>query len=331
VNHNNDKVTPELSIQEKNFGKKSTVQSNLELELSDSFVVSSAVQNVALRAQCYLDAGYSVHFSGLAGTGKTSLALYLASARGRPVTLIQGDESLSGRDLMGREVGWKRSAKVDNYVRSVLKTEEEMKQLWCDAQVLTACSEGHTLVYDEFNRSRPEANNLFLSILSEGLAFGGKGVSQHSSFSQVHPEFRLILTSNPEEYAGVHRTQDALLDRVINLTVDSYDRETELSIVVARSGILLEDAEIIVDLVRELRELVGTRNCWPSLRSAIALAKILVAQQARPYLDDPVFSWIIHDIFNPEMFKLVREGDKMLASRIRAVLHTRTTGLSLVS
>ena len=30
----------------------------------------------------------------------------------------------------------------------------------------------------------------------------------------------MIFTSNPEEYAGVHKTQDALLDRMITIAVE---------------------------------------------------------------------------------------------------------------
>jgi hypothetical protein len=29
-------------------------------------------------------------------------------------------------------------------------------------------------------------------------------------YLEVHPSFRAIFTSNPQEYAGVHRSQDAL-------------------------------------------------------------------------------------------------------------------------
>jgi hypothetical protein len=40
-----------------------------------------------------------------------------------------------------------------------VKTEEDVQQRWVDARLTLACREGFTLIYDEFNRSRPEANN----------------------------------------------------------------------------------------------------------------------------------------------------------------------------
>jgi len=40
-----------------------------------------------------------------------------------------------------------------------------MNTLWVDNRLTTACANGNTLIYDEFNRSRPEANNALLSVL----------------------------------------------------------------------------------------------------------------------------------------------------------------------
>ena len=50
-----------------------------------------------------------------------------------------------------------------------LQTEEDMVQRWVDHRLSTACREGYTLVYDEFTRSKPEANNVLLSVLEERL------------------------------------------------------------------------------------------------------------------------------------------------------------------
>jgi len=40
---------------------------------------------------------------------------------------------------------------------------------WVDSRLTLAAKEGFTLVYDEFNRSRPEVNNVLLSLLEEKL------------------------------------------------------------------------------------------------------------------------------------------------------------------
>src|SRR3972149_4817386 len=61
-------------------------------EASDDFVLTPQVEEFAERALAYLGAGYPINLAGLAGTGKTTLALHLAAQLGRPVTLLHGDD-----------------------------------------------------------------------------------------------------------------------------------------------------------------------------------------------------------------------------------------------
>ena len=211
------------------------------------------VEQIAGRALTYLQAGYPIHFAGAAGTGKTTVAFHVAAQLGRPVSLIHGDDDFGSSDLVGQDSGYRKHKVIDNYIHSVVKTEEEMKSLWLENRLTTACQNGDTLIYDEFNRSRPEANNPFLSIFSERILNLPKLRRSGGGYLKVHPAFRAIFTSNPEEYAGVHKTQDALMDRLITIQLEHYDRETEMAITIARSGIGQADAGIIVDLVRKLR------------------------------------------------------------------------------
>ena len=174
---------------------------------------------------------------GPAGTGKTTLALHVASKRGRPVVLIHGDDEYASSDLVGKDSGYRKSKLVDNYIHSVVRTEESLNRIWEDQRLTTACIKGYTLIYDEFNRSRPEANNVLLSVL-EGKILNLPNLRRSGEGNlHVHEEFRAILTSNPEEYAGVHKTQDALLDRLITMNLGHLDRETEVAIAMAKSGL----------------------------------------------------------------------------------------------
>ena len=185
----------------------------------------------------------------------------------------------SAEDVAGGH--WREQADFDNYIHSVLKTEEEMKSLWVDNRLTTACQTGEILIYDEFNRSRPEANNPLLSVLSEGiLNYLPKLRRSGEGYMAVHPEFRAIFTSNPEEYAGVHKTQDALMDRLITIQFEHYDRDTERMIVMKKSGLPREDVERIVDIVRELRNF-GVNNNRPTIRAGIAIGRILASQKRR--------------------------------------------------
>src|SRR5574340_705762 len=288
-------------------------------EASQSFVATARVQEVADRALMYLQAGYPVHFSGPAGTGKTTLALHVASKLGRPVTLIHGDDEFGSSDLTGSDQGYRKSKLVDNFIHSVLKTEEEMKTLWMDNRLTTACRNGDTLIYDEFTRSRPEANNALLSVLSERILNLPKLRRNGEGYLEVNPQCRAIFTSNPEEYAGVHKTQDALMDRLITISTGHFDRETEIAITMNSSGIVEHDAETIVDIVRELRQ-VGVNNHRPTIRACIALGRILANREARALEDDPVFRVICQDVLNTDTAKVTRGGESLMPQKIDDVI-----------
>jgi len=289
-------------------------------ERSEEFVITPTIESLTDRALAYLEVGYPVHFAGSAGTGKTTLAFHIAARLGRPVILIHGDDEFGSSDLIGRNSGYRKSRTVDNYIHSVLRAEEEMKSLWVDNRLTTACQNGCTLIYDEFNRSRPEANNALLSILSErilnlpSLRMSGEG------YLEVHPEFRGIFTSNPEEYAGTHKTQDALMDRLITIELDHHDRETEICITIARSGVSREDAEKIVDTVTGLRSL-GQKKHRRTIRSCIAIARVLVHRGGHARTDDPVFKSVCHDILsNLEVAKVTRSGEPLVANGVQDLI-----------
>lgn len=271
-----------------------TTPAVMNLRASDKFVATPGVSAITERALAYVAAGYPVHFRGPAGAGKTTLALHVASQLGRPVMLIAGDDEFGTSDLTGGQFGYSYRRTVDNFIHSVRKTEEDMVQRWVDHRLSTACREGYTLVYDEFTRSKPEANNVLLSVLEERILILPNSTNS-GGYIKVHPDFTALFTSNPEEYAGVHASQDALLDRMVTIDLDFYDYETEVGVTAARSGLSKEDAARIVGIVRDFRA-SGAYQQLPTLRACVTLGRVLAHQNLRPDVNNPFFVQICMDV-----------------------------------
>lgn len=289
------------------------VLTTLNVSARPDFVESPSVHNVAERALAYLRIGYPVHFRGPAGTGKTTLAMHVASQLGRPVLLITGDEGFSTADLIGDKSGYHYRKVVDRFIHTVLKYEEDATERWVDNRLTSACREGFTLVYDEFTRSRPEANNVLLSILEEGLLIL-PNMENQDAYIKVHPDFRAIFTSNPQEYAGVHEAQDALSDRLVTIDLDYYDRDTEIVITSARSQLPLEESAKIVDIVRDFRA-SGEYDQAPTLRASIMIARFLAQQGIRPEASDPRFVSVCLDVLESKTAFTSRTRERRMVQR----------------
>lgn len=273
------------------------------------FVETAQVRDLTRRGLGFLQAGYSLHFRGPAGTGKTTLALHVAAQLGRPVIIVTGDNELGTADLVGSQRGYHYRKVVDQFIHNVTKFEETANQRWTDHRLTTACREGYTLVYDEFTRSRPETHNVLLSVLEERLLFL-PAQAKEEAYIRVHPDFRAIFTSNPQEYAGVHSSQDALADRLATIDVDYPDRAMELSVTMARTALSQTDAARIIDLVRSFRA-SGDYHQTPTLRTSLMIARVASQQGYRVAADDPHFVQLCLDILEARIFTGARtEGEE---------------------
>lgn len=281
-----------------------------------NFVETPFVGSIVERALAYIAAGFPVHFRGASGTGKTTIAFHVASKRGRPVVLIHGDEEFSTSDLVGGEYGYRMHKVIDNFIHSVLKTEEDMTRRWMDNRLTIACKYGFTLIYDEFTRSRPEANNVLLAVLQEKM-LDMPASAETDGYLRVHPDFTAIFTSNPEEYAGVYRSQDALRDRLVTLDLDHFDEETEVAITQARSGLDRKDAHKIVQVVRELRE-SGVCEFAPTIRGCIMVARALRVQGGSVDGNNRIFRQVCMDILASESSRV---GSKTQTARVKELVN----------
>ncbi|MBL7148083.1 MAG: gas vesicle protein GvpN [Nanoarchaeota archaeon] len=238
---------------------------------SKNFIETQQVKEYEDLIELWLRTGYPVHIIGPTGCGKTTLAMKIAEKLKKPAVWINGDEEITTTSLVGGYSKIEMSRLRDRFIHNVQKDKDIVEPQWVSNPLALAVKHGYTLIYNEFSRAKPEANNILLSVLEEGVLelptkFG------EDRYVKVHPNFNVILTSNNIEYAGVHKPQDALLDRLVSIHMDYYNEDTETKIVQAHSKISTDKAAQVVKLIRSLRtQLQGAEK--PGTRPAIMIAQ----------------------------------------------------------
>ena len=271
---NNDNLIPTKEILQPSVNLKNcSEEKKYIVPEMEYFINSTEIQKLSERIKMWIKTGYPVHLIGPTGCGKTSLAVHIAKELGRPIIWMNGDESLTTKDLIGGYAQIKQESIRDNYIHNVFKSSDVIKPDWIDNPLAIACKYGYTLIYNEFSRAKPIANNVLLSVFEEGILelparFGGE------KYIKVHPDFRAILTSNSIEYAGVHVPQDALLDRMVGIYMDYYSFETEVQIVQEHTGLPEKETQKIVTVIRKIRDQTDDIQ-KPGIRSGIMVGKAM--------------------------------------------------------
>jgi nitric oxide reductase NorQ protein len=272
-----------------------------------NFVNTAFFDDIVNRTIRYMKAGYPVHFVGPSGVGKTSLAIQVAKQFNRPVTVIRGHHEMRNKDLLGQYVGINKKEVIDNYIHSVYKMEQEVNPVWESGALVEAVKKGHVLIYDEFTRSKPETNNIFLSLLEERiLPLYGKGKETKVG---CHKDFRILFTSNPDEYAGTFHTQDALMDRLITIRVDLCEEEGEMEILMKKTNVSKKEAAEVVRLMSTLR--MYGRGSSPSLRVSLMIANIAKRTHIPIDCHDKEYQALCLDVLSQHVKKLLPNLDQM--------------------
>jgi len=114
----------------------------------------------------------------------------------------------------------------------------------------------------------------------------------------------------------VHRSQDALRDRMITMDLDHFDYDTELAVTQAKAKLSKQDSQIIVNIVRGLRE-SGKCEFAPTVRGCIMIAKTLKAQKLTPSKSSSTFMQMCQDILASETSRV---GSKTNQDRVKGIV-----------
>ena len=95
--------------------------------------------------------------------------------------------------------------------------------------------------------------------------------------------------------------------------------ETEIGITMSKSGLARQDAETIVDVVRELRN-VGVNNHRPTIRASITIARMLAHFDGHATIDDPYFQSISRDVLNIDTAKVRRSGESLMVNKVNEAI-----------
>jgi MoxR-like ATPase len=216
-----------------------------------------------------LEATESPYIAGPTGCGKTAGVKELACVLNQPVRRVNCNGDMLADDFLGMQ-----KVEVDPETGTNYTT-------WQDGVLPQAMRRGHWLLLDELDAAPEHVTMVLQSVLEMDhtlvlLANGGEVV-------KAHPSFRIIATANTlgrGDESGLHggRTvlDEAFLDRFgVTIRADYPDVETEVRILVSKSGIDEGTARRMVQCATAVREALerGECHCTLSTRRLISWAQ----------------------------------------------------------
>lgn len=181
-----------------------------------------------------MEQGMPVLFIGETGTGKTSLVRHLAAITKNGFMRVNHNGGTTVEDIVGR------------YLIDANGTK------WVDGALIKAMKEGLWYLADEINAASAEINFVYHALLDDDAKV--TLVEKDHEIVRPHPNFRFFGAMNPPtDYAGTKELNRALLSRFAVIKVDYPSPDIETGILVSRTGISKEDAEMLVEMAGKIR------------------------------------------------------------------------------
>ena len=194
---------------------------------------------------------------GVAGVGKTVIAMALAKHFNRNFLRIDGDERYTEHKL----TGW--------FDPALVLAKGYSWETFIPGPLSQAMTEGSFLFINELNRLPEGTQNVLLPAMDEGQI-----VIPKIGTLLAKPGFLIVATQNPEEFVGTSRLSEALQDRFVWLRLDYQTEIEEREIVKKETG--CNDYGIIaiaVRIARRTREEPDIRH-GASVRAAIDITQL---------------------------------------------------------
>lgn len=173
---------------------------------------------------------------GPTGTGKTYMVMELAKSLGKTLHVINVSGELTIDSILGRDT------LVDGTI------------VWRDGTLTNALRKGDWVLMDELNTALPEVLTIVNGILDDSRSVTLPNADCERI--EAHTDFRFIATQNPANgnYAGTARLNDALINRMVKVTVNYLDMSSEIEAL--KKHTKLSDTTVLqlVKLARFTRE-----------------------------------------------------------------------------